>query len=111
MTPCTSAAPFSAWHRVNGQRVVEYGWPQYVPWWVAVEYEWQEWTWKSPVVRKQEWTVLKAVLSSLDDDLLDMTDEEVKSELADARVDLAESERRWLKLERDALARLRGEKL
>lgn len=54
--------------------------------------------------------VLKAVLSSLDDDLLDMTDEEVKRELADAGVDLAESERRWLKLERDALARLRGEK-
>lgn len=54
--------------------------------------------------------VLKTVLSSLDDDLLDMTDEEVKSELADARVDLAESERRWLKLKRDALARLRGEK-
>jgi hypothetical protein len=54
--------------------------------------------------------VLKLALSSLDDDLLDMTDEEVKSELADARVDLAESERRWLKLKRDALARLRGEK-
>lgn len=51
---------------------------------------------------------LKTLLSSLDDDLHDMTDEEVKQELAEAGVDLAESERRWLKLERDALARLRN---
>lgn len=44
----------------------------------------------------------------LDDDLHDMTDEDVKRELAEAGVDLAESERRWLKLEKAALDKLRN---
>lgn len=43
--PVTSAAPFSGWWRVNGQRVTELGWPQWIPWWEAVDFGFPDWTW------------------------------------------------------------------
>ncbi len=45
--PCSSAAPFSLWHRVHGQAVVEWGFPRWVPWWVAHHYGWQIWRYAS----------------------------------------------------------------
>lgn len=44
--PCTSAAPFSMWHRTHGQAVHEWGFPPWVPWWVALRFGWQHWDMK-----------------------------------------------------------------
>lgn len=41
--PCTSAAPFSAWHKVHSQAVHEFKFPRFVPWWVAYRYAWVRW--------------------------------------------------------------------
>lgn len=41
MSFTTSAAPFSTWHRMHGQAVCEWGYPQWVPWWEAML--WQRW--------------------------------------------------------------------
>ena len=44
MTPCTSAAPFSRWHKVHGQAVHEWGSKPWVPWWEAMQWS----TWWNP---------------------------------------------------------------
>ena len=41
--PSSSAAPFSRWHRVHGQAVHVFKFPQWVPWWEAYDFGWVRW--------------------------------------------------------------------